>query len=105
MKLRELSASEVEALRLYALGNSSRDIAKSLEVHQSTVLNHLRVAARKLHAKNLVHGAVIASEIGLFRVHQVRAPAQGSSSVEKPLPAASGHFEESVRMRAFEIWV
>jgi DNA-binding CsgD family transcriptional regulator len=70
MKLRELTALEVEALRLYALGNSSREIGRELDVHQSDALNYLRVAARKLHARNSVHAAVIASELGLFRVHR-----------------------------------
>jgi DNA-binding CsgD family transcriptional regulator len=111
MKLRELNALEVEALRLYALGNSSREIGKALDVHQSAALNHLRVATRKLNARNFVHGAVIASEIGLFRIHRGTTTfffgqtERGERPEEAFVHRPTEPFEERVRMRAFDIWV
>jgi DNA-binding CsgD family transcriptional regulator len=67
MKMCDLTSAEMKALSLFATGSSPRQIAEKLGVHQSLVLDHLRVATRKLGATNHVHAVMIATELKLIR--------------------------------------
>jgi DNA-binding CsgD family transcriptional regulator len=67
METRDLSTTELKALALFATGSSSQQIAEKLGIHQSLVLNHLRVATRKLGAASRVHAVMIATELKLIK--------------------------------------
>ena len=61
----ELTAREIEVLRLVATGMSYRDIADSLVISHRTVQNHVQSTLRKLHLHNRVQLARYALEQGL----------------------------------------
>ena len=61
----ELTAREVEVLRLVATGQSYRDIAARLGVSHRTVQNHVQNTMRKLHLHNRVQLTRYALETGL----------------------------------------
>jgi DNA-binding CsgD family transcriptional regulator len=67
METRDLTSIELKSLYLFAIGCSSQQIGEKLRVHQSLVLDHLRVATRKLGAANRVHAVMIATEMKLIR--------------------------------------
>jgi len=67
MAPRQLDASELEALRLFANGKTSDEIAVALGVSKSMALHYLRVATRKLGGRSRVHAAALAVEMGLVR--------------------------------------
>ena len=67
MEARGLTSIELRTLYLFAIGHSSQRIAEKLGFHQSFVLDHLRVAVRKLGAANRVHAVMIATEMKLIR--------------------------------------
>ena len=52
---RALDPNELEALTLFANGKSADEIAAALNVSQGMAHHYLRVAARKLGARNRVH--------------------------------------------------
>jgi DNA-binding CsgD family transcriptional regulator len=58
--MRPLDPNELQALTLFANGKSADEIASELEVSQSMAHHYLRVAARKLGARNRVHAVAIA---------------------------------------------
>jgi DNA-binding CsgD family transcriptional regulator len=58
--MRPLDPNELHALTLFANGKSADEIASELEVSQSMAHHYLRVAARKLGARNRVHAVAIA---------------------------------------------
>ncbi len=62
----QLSAREVEVLRLLARGASNRDIAESLVLAEGTVKNHVSTILAKLHANNRTQAARLAHERGLI---------------------------------------
>jgi DNA-binding CsgD family transcriptional regulator len=64
--MRPLDKTELEALRLFASGKSADEMAIALGVSKSIALHHLRVAARKLGARNRVHAVAIAVLKGLI---------------------------------------
>jgi len=64
--MRPLDRNELEALRLFANGRSADEIASQLGVSQSMAHHYLRVAARKLGARNRVHAVAIAVSMGLI---------------------------------------
>lgn len=61
----ELTAREIEVLRLVATGMSYRDIADSLVISHRTVQNHVQSTLRKPHLHNRVQLARYALEQGL----------------------------------------
>ena len=63
--MRPLDRNELEALKLLANGRSAEEIATALGISQSMAHHHLRVAARKLGARNRVHAVAIAVRMGL----------------------------------------
>jgi DNA-binding NarL/FixJ family response regulator len=63
--VKDLTAREIELLRLVATGDSNPEIAKVLILSEHTVKNHLRNILKKLHLKNRVQAAVFAVREGL----------------------------------------
>ena len=68
MGMRPLDRNELEALTLFANGRTADEIADALGVSQSMAHHYLRVAARKLGARNRVHAIAIAVRKGLVPV-------------------------------------
>ncbi len=64
-KMRPLDKNELEALTFFANGKSADEIASILGVSQSMAHHYLRIAARKLGARNRVHAVAIAVRMGL----------------------------------------
>lgn len=65
--MRPLDANELAALRLFANGKTADEMAVELGVSKSMALHYLRVAARKLGARNRVHAVAIAVRTGLIK--------------------------------------
>ncbi len=65
--MRALDELEAEALRLFASGKTADEIAVALGVSKSLATHYLRVAARKLGARNRVHAVAIAVHKGLIK--------------------------------------
>lgn len=66
--MRPLDANELEALKLFANGKTAEEIAAGLNVSRSMAQHYVRVAARKLGARNRVHAVALAVRLGLFEV-------------------------------------
>lgn len=64
--MRPLDQNELEALTLFANGRTADEIAARLEVSKSMAQHYLRVAGRKLGARNRVHAVAIAVRMGLI---------------------------------------
>jgi DNA-binding CsgD family transcriptional regulator len=65
--MRPLHENELEALRLFANGKTPDEMAMALGLRKSVVQHCLRVAARKLGARNRVHAVAIAVKNGLVK--------------------------------------
>jgi DNA-binding CsgD family transcriptional regulator len=65
--MRSLDVNELEALRLFATGKTADEMALALGVSKSVAQHYVRVAARKLGARNRVHAVAIAVEMGLIK--------------------------------------
>lgn len=74
--LADLTAREVEVLRLVAGGYTNTEIAAHLVVSEATVKTHVNRLMRKLAVSTRVHLTVAAYECGLVR------PGAGSSGVD-----------------------
>ncbi len=66
--MRPLDKNELEALTLFANGKTANEIASILRVSHSMAHHYLRIAARKLGARNRVHAVAIAVRMGLVRI-------------------------------------
>ena len=64
--MRTLEATELRALGLFGNGRSSDEIAAELGVSKSIAQHYIRVATRKLGARNRVHAVAIAVRLGLI---------------------------------------
>jgi LuxR family transcriptional regulator len=65
--MRPLDTNELEALTLFANGRTTEEMAVALGVSKGIAQHYLRVAARKLGARNRVHAVAIAVRIGLVK--------------------------------------
>lgn len=66
-KMRQLDPYELEALRLFAAGRSTDEMASELGVSKSMAQHYLRIASRKLGARNRVHAVALAVRMGLVK--------------------------------------
>jgi DNA-binding CsgD family transcriptional regulator len=64
---RPLDEFELKALKLFASGGTAEEMAIALGMSKSAAQYYLRVAARKLGARNRVHAVAIAVELGLVK--------------------------------------
>jgi DNA-binding NarL/FixJ family response regulator len=70
--LAELTAREVETLRLLVKGRTNRDIARNLAISLSTAKQHVRHVIAKLGVSDRTQAAVKAIELGLHVEHEGR---------------------------------
>ena len=61
-----LTAREIDVLRRVAAGQSNKDIARELEISESTVKSHIRSILPKLDASDRTHAVTIALKRGIF---------------------------------------
>ena len=67
ISMRSLDDKEISALKLFAHGKTGDEMAVELGVSKSIAHHYLRVAARKLGARNRVHAVAIAVQNGLIK--------------------------------------
>ena len=65
--MRPLDLNELAALKLFANGKTADEMAAEIGVSKSMAQHYLRVAARKLGARNRVHAVAIAVRMGLIK--------------------------------------
>ena len=64
----DLTAREVEILRLVAAGNSNRTVGDRLSISEDTVKSHMKSVLAKLCAKDRTHAVLIAMQRGFLAV-------------------------------------
>jgi DNA-binding NarL/FixJ family response regulator len=65
---KQLSARELQVLRLVASGDRNREIGLKLEITEETVKMHVKNAAAKLGARDRTHAVSIAIRRGIFKL-------------------------------------
>ncbi|MBB5053048.1 DNA-binding CsgD family transcriptional regulator [Afipia massiliensis] len=68
-----LTAREIEVLKLVATGHSAEQAAKKLRLSKRTVEVHIRTARLKLGATNATHAVVLALKQKLFRLRDIES--------------------------------
>jgi DNA-binding CsgD family transcriptional regulator len=61
--MRALDKNEQEALQRFANGQSADEIASSMGVSQSMANHYVRIASRKLGARNRIHAVALGSAL------------------------------------------
>jgi len=64
----ELSARELEVLRLIAAGNANKEIAAQLSIAEETVKSHVTSILSKLSANDRTHAVTIALKRGMIDI-------------------------------------
>ena len=64
----QLSRRELDILRQMAIGQSNKEIGRSLYISEHTVKNHVKAILRKLNAAGRTEAIAIAAERGLIRM-------------------------------------
>ena len=64
----ELSARELDVLRLIAAGNGNKAIAARLEIGEETVKSHVTNILAKLHVNDRTHAVTIAVKRGIMEI-------------------------------------
>jgi two-component system, NarL family, response regulator LiaR len=70
-----LTDRETEVLRLLAMGQSNKEISRSLQITESTVKSHVKSIMQKLNVPSRVHAAFHAVRMGLVS-ERVREPSR-----------------------------
>ena len=65
----ELSAREIEVLRLVALGSSNKRVGLTLNVTEDTVKAHMKAILHKLGASDRTHAVTLALRRGIIDLH------------------------------------
>lgn len=65
--MRSLDKNELNALTIFANGRTADEMAVAMGVSKSLAQHYLRVATRKLGARNRVHAVAIAIRDGLIK--------------------------------------
>jgi len=63
---KQLSARELQVLRLVARGDRNKEIGQKLDISEETVKMHLKNAAAKLNARDRTHAVSIGIQRGIF---------------------------------------
>lgn len=63
-----LTIREIEVLKLVALGQSNKGIARSLGISEETVKSHMKSLLSKLGANDRTHGVTMALKRGIFEI-------------------------------------
>jgi DNA-binding NarL/FixJ family response regulator len=64
----QLTARELEVLKLLAKGNSNKEIATQLSIHEDTVKNHVSSILEKLEANDRTHAVTIGLKRGIIEL-------------------------------------
>ena len=64
----DLSAREIEVLRLVAAGNSNKEVASKLFIAEETVKSHVTNILAKLHANDRTHAVTTAIKRGIIQL-------------------------------------
>lgn len=65
----QLSAREIDVLRLIATGNANKQIADKLSIGETTVKNHISSILSKLDANDRAHAVTIALQRGIIELN------------------------------------
>ena len=68
MIIRVLTRKELEVMTHLANGKTLEEICEDMNIHKATVLDHVRVAIRKLGATNRTHAVAIAVQAGIVKL-------------------------------------
>jgi DNA-binding NarL/FixJ family response regulator len=79
-ELDELSARELDVLRLVARGMSNAEIGQELYIGETTVKTHVTHVLQKLNLRDRVQAVVLAHQSGLFEIDAPRRPADVEGS-------------------------
>ena len=66
MNENQLSAREIEILRMYSEGLETEEIARSLSLSKFTIGTYVKRAIAKLHARNRIHAIIMCEKRGLL---------------------------------------
>ena len=73
----DLSAREVDVLRLIATGNGNKEVAAKLSITEETVKNHVTHILAKLGANDRTHAVTIAIKRGFIELHKRKGESAG----------------------------
>ena len=65
--IEHLTAREREVLKLAALGQSNKEIARELNITQDTVKKHMQSILGKLHVSSRIHAVIQATRAGIIK--------------------------------------
>jgi len=65
-----LTDCELVILRYVAMGNTNKEIGKTLNLDEQTIKNEVSVILAKLNANNRAHAVALAMQQGLISLHE-----------------------------------
>jgi putative oxidoreductase len=102
--MRELSARELDVLRLIAAGNANKEIAAQLSVTEETVKSHVTSILSKLAANDRTHAVTIALKRGISKFTEVAIPRKWERRVtvsKVSIPFRISYAESGIVQRIF----
>ncbi len=82
-----LTAREIDVLRIMGNGETNKVIAESLNISVDTTKKHIRNIVGKLHARSRTHAAIIAAQTGIASNPVTPAPEQDVDAPVSPVPS------------------